>query len=106
MDGDQSNQTDNSNTDLQDATDPQATMHNDLSNIKRRAIEALTPLLSNIQNTSPERKFDICLSAIRFTGNKGLAEPALEAALKIEEADAKAEALVELINEIDYLGQS
>jgi len=78
----------------------------DLTEVKRRALEALTPLLTQMQDISPERKFDICLSAMRFTDNKDLAESALEAALKIDESGTKAEALVELVNEIDYLSQA
>lgn len=77
-----------------------------LTAAKSRAMDALVPLLDNIQDIDPERKFDICINAMRYTDNKALAEPALEAALSIAEAGPKAEALVELINEIDYLLKS
>jgi hypothetical protein len=73
--------------------------------VKKRALQALAPLLGSL-NTNPERKFEICMSALRFTDDKNLAEIALEAALSIEDNGPKAEALVELINEIDYLQKS
>ena len=79
--------------------DPQAV---DTSAVKRQALAALAPLLGSLQ-TNPERKFEICMSALRFTDDANLAAVALEAALAIEDNGPKAEALVELINEIDYL---
>lgn len=85
-----------------DATAP-AAANSDLGSVKQKAMAALVPLLDSIQDLSPERKFDICLSAIRLTDNRDLAATALDAALAIQEDGTKAEALVELINEIDYL---
>lgn len=79
---------------------------NKLEDVKARAMKALTPLLSEIKDMDPERKFDICISAMRYTDDKELANAALEAALAIEETGTKAEALVELINEINYLQQA
>jgi hypothetical protein len=73
-----------------------------LDGVKKRALESLTPLLGSL-DTDPERKFDICINAMRLTDNKGLADTALSAALAIEEKGTKAEALVELVNEINYL---
>jgi hypothetical protein len=78
---------------------------NALKHVQSRALEALTPLLEGL-DVNPERKFDICINAMRLTGNKDLAEPTLEAALAIEEKGIKAESLVELINEINYLQQA
>ena len=82
-----------------DATD-------ELDAAKREALLALAPLLSNLPDISPERKFEICINAIRFTDDKDLVKPALEAAQSIKESGAKAEALVELVNEINYLKQA
>ncbi len=77
-----------------------------LSKVKSKAMDALVPLLDNIQDIDPERKFDICINAMRYTDNKALAEPALDAALAIADPGPKAEALVELINEVVYLLKS
>jgi hypothetical protein len=85
---------------------PQSSAANpQLDDVKRRALDALTPLLGNL-DMDAERKFDICMNAIRFTDNKDLADVALQAALAIPEEGAKAEALVELVNEINYLQQA
>jgi hypothetical protein len=87
--------------------DQKSHQHEDkLEEVKRRAMHTLTPLIADIQDMDPERKFDICLSAMRYTDNKDLADAALEAALAIDETGTKAEALVELINEINYLQQA
>ena len=77
-----------------------------LEDVKARAMQALTPLLGDIKDMDPERKFDICINAMRYTDDKDLANAALEAALAISETGTKAEALVELINEINYLQQA
>ena len=79
--------------------------HVDLENVKQRAQSALAPLMGEVEMEA-ERKFDICMSAIRMTDNRDLVEVALEAALAIEAKGTKAEALVELINEISYLQQN
>lgn len=100
MDGDQ--QADNSAAEDSTQETPQG---NALDSVKKRALEALTPLIDGL-DLDAERKFDICMSALRFTDNKDLADVALNAALAIEEKGAKAEALVELVNEINYLQQA
>jgi poly-gamma-glutamate capsule biosynthesis protein CapA/YwtB (metallophosphatase superfamily) len=92
------------------STDPKESdnkpQNDHLEDVKRQAMHALTPLLADIKDMDPERKFDICMSAMRYTDNKELANAALEAALDINENSTKAEALVELINEINYLQQA
>ena len=101
MDEDQNYQaTDNVQDSSQTATNDE---NSNLESIKSRAIEELTPIIDSLDNMDPERKFDICLTAMRYTDNHDLAEPALKAAMAIQEKGTKAEALVELINEINYL---
>jgi hypothetical protein len=73
-----------------------------LEDAKRQAMEALTPLLAELE-VGPERKFALSMSAIRLTNNKDLVQGALQAALAIPENGPKAEALLELVTEIDYL---
>lgn len=92
----------NEQHELVDTENKSASKQN-LDEVKQKALAALVPVISNLSSVGPERKFDICLTAMRFTDNSELAGTALEAALSIEEAGTKAEALVELINEIDYL---
>lgn len=97
----------------QQTTDNSQTLHGEvadsvkddaLDDVKKRALEALVPIIADL-DVSPEQKFDICITAMRFTDNKQLANTALEAALAIEDNGPKAEALVELVNEINYLQQ-
>jgi hypothetical protein len=92
--------------DDQNSDQPKDQRNNNLEEVKRRAMHELTPLIADVQGMDPERKFEISLSAMRYTDNKDLANVALEAALAIAEKGAKAEALVELINEINYLQQA
>jgi hypothetical protein len=73
-----------------------------LEKVKKRALTALVPLISSM-DVDPQRKFDICMNAVRFSNNKELVTVALDAALAIEEKGAKAEALVDILNEINYL---
>jgi hypothetical protein len=96
---------DDENTDSNGSENPTA-QNDQLEDVKKRAMHALTPLIADIKDMDPERKFDICLSAMRYTDNKELANVALNAALEISEDETKAEALVELINEINYLQQA
>lgn len=77
-----------------------------LDEVKRRALEALAPTLSSLEDMDPERKYSLCINALRATDNESLAEPALEAALQIADQSTKAEALIEIITEVNYLQQA
>jgi tellurite resistance protein len=74
----------------------------DLDAVKKQAVEALAPLIKNLHNVEPARKFEITMNVMRLTNNRELAQSALDAALAIQEEDTKTEALVELIAEIDF----
>ncbi|MEO8911895.1 MAG: hypothetical protein ABI303_02835 [Candidatus Saccharimonas sp.] len=102
-DSTQTNQgsTEATDTNLSDIKQPNGVKP--LDQVKKEALQALTPIVDEIKDMDPERKFEICISAIRSTDNKDLAEAALKAALGIEDSTSKAEALVELITEINYL---
>lgn len=84
------------------AAAPETDQH--LTEAKKRALAALVPLMGDLE-VDPEQKFNMCMNAIRSTDNKELVPAALDAALAIEDKRAKAEALVELVNEINYLQQ-
>ncbi len=74
----------------------------DLITIKRDALTALRPLVGKL-DLSPEDKFDTYLLLIRSTDDKTLVQPAYEAAQKIADETRKAQALIEIVKEIDYL---
>jgi hypothetical protein len=75
---------------------------NDLEGIKKDAIVELRPLVDKL-NLPPEEKFDTYLLLLRSTDDKTLIEPAHEAAKMIEDEARRAQALLDIIKEIDFL---
>lgn len=73
-----------------------------LDSVKKEAISELRPLVSKL-DVSPEEKFDTYLLLIRSTDDKSLIAPAHEAAKAIEDEARRADALLNIIKEIDYL---
>ena len=74
----------------------------DLSNIKSDALNELRPLIGRV-DLPAEEKFDTYLMLIRSTDDASLIEPAHAAAQNIADEKRKAEALLDIIKEIDYL---
>ena len=74
----------------------------DLENVKMEAINELRPLIDKL-NLPPEEKFDTYLLLIRCTDDKTLVPPAHDVAKLIEDESRKAQALLDIIKEIDYL---
>lgn len=86
---------------------PEAPMHSSdepLENIKKDALSELRPLVDKL-NVPPEEKFDALLLLIRSTDDTELVAPAHEAAKSITDSTRRAEALLEIIKEIDYLSR-
>lgn len=75
---------------------------NNLEGIKKEALVELRPILDRLE-LSPEEKFDICLLLLRSTDDKTLIAPAHDAAKKITDEAKRAQALLDVIKEIDYL---
>jgi len=73
-----------------------------LASIKKDVLVELRPLVDKL-NVSPEEKFDTLLLLIRSTDDSSLIEPAHEAAKGITDETRRAEALLEIVKEIDYL---
>lgn len=76
-----------------------------LDNIKQQALGELRPLVDKL-NVSPEEKFDTYLLLLRSTDDKALIAPAHEAAKSIADEAKRAQALLDIIKEIDFLSQS
>jgi hypothetical protein len=74
----------------------------DLDTIKKDALSELRPLVDKL-NVSPEEKFDTYLLLIRSTDDQSLIAPAHEAARSITDEARRAQALLDIIKEIDYL---
>ena len=74
----------------------------ELDNVKQEAITELRPLVDKL-SLAPEEKFDTYLLLIRSTDDKSLIAPAHEAAKEIADETRRAQALLDIIKEIDYL---
>lgn len=84
------------------ATDYVATPSSDLDSIKKDALMELRPLVDRL-NLAPEEKFDTYLLLIRSTDDRALIGPAHIAAQAITDETRRAQALLDVIKEIDYL---
>lgn len=80
----------------------QTTGDSGLDSIKKVALSELRPLVGKL-DLPPEDKFDTYLLLIRSTDDKELIAPAHEAAQNIPDETKRAQALLEIIKEIDFL---
>ncbi|MDQ5932289.1 MAG: hypothetical protein QG649_374 [Patescibacteria group bacterium] len=79
-----------------------STGSDDLSTVKQEALTELRPLVDKL-NIPAEEKFDTYLLLLRSTDDKSLIEPAHETAKLIEDESRRAQALLDIIKEIDFL---
>ena len=86
------------------APTPATTPSDDLEGIKKTALVELRPLIDKVELT-PEEKFDTYLMLIRSTDDSSLIGPAHAAAQSISDEKRRAEALLDIIKEIDYLSR-
>ena len=77
----------------------------DLESIKKDALEQLRPLIGKV-DLPAEEKFDTYLMLIRSTDDASLIAPAHAAAQAITDEKRRAEALLDVIKEIDYLSRN
>lgn len=82
-------------------TTPVAPSHQELETIKKEALEELKPLVDKL-DLPPEEKFDILLLIIRSTDDEELVGKAHDTATQIEDETRKAQALLDIIKEVDY----
>ena len=83
---------------------PLSSITNDLIDIKQKALSQLSPLISHLDQ-SPEEKFRTTMMMIQASDNQNLINTAYEAALQIADEKSKAQALLDIINEINYFTQ-
>jgi len=81
---------------------PSAGGSSDLESIKQNALTELRPLVDKLE-LAPEEKFDTYLLLLRSTDDKDLIAPAYAAAQAITDESRRAQALLDVIKEIDYL---
>jgi len=77
----------------------------DLDDIKKDALGELRPLIDKV-DLPTEEKFDTYLMLIRSTDDSSLIGPAHAAAQGISDEKRRAEALLDIIKEIDYLSHN
>lgn len=76
----------------------------DLMSIKQDALQNLSPLLSQLDQT-PEEKFRTTMMLIQASDNQSLIQSAYAAAKEIEDEKVRAQALLDIVNEINYFTQ-
>jgi hypothetical protein len=77
---------------------------NDLMSIKKNALQDLTPLLSQLEQT-PEEKFRTTMMLIQASDDQSLVQSAYDAAKDITDEKVRAQALLDIVNEINYFTQ-
>ena len=82
--------------------DPVVVGGGNLADVKQAALSELRPLIGKL-DVGPEEKFNTYLLLIRSTDDQSLIAPAHEAAQGITDEAKKAQALLDIIKEIDYL---
>ena len=83
------------------ADDP---LNPELIDIRHRALDELAPLLDEL-DLPPEDKFRTIMMIIQNSDDERLVKAAYEAAHAIEDEKARAQALLDIINEVNYFTQ-
>lgn len=78
--------------------------NNELLRIKQEAIQSLAPMVGHLDQ-KPEDEFRTTMMMIQTTDNAQLVPIAYAAAQKITDEKTKAQALLDIINEINYFTQ-
>ncbi len=85
----------------QDSITPPVEVHGELNDIKTKALEQLSPLVHKLDQ-SPEDRYKTLMMLIQASDNQDLLKEAYEAANQISDEQLKAEALLGVVNEINY----
>lgn len=72
-----------------------------LQRLKNRALDALLPVVEKTDQPA-ERKFEILMTAARSSGDPALLAKTLDAAQNISSDNQKADAILDVLNEINY----
>lgn len=102
------NKDEHEDTDKKDGTsevaDITSTPHADLLVLKQQALNDLGPLVNQLEQTAEER-FRTTMMMIQSTDNQDLIKEAYAAAQEIENEKVRAQALLDVVNEINYFTQ-
>ncbi len=88
-------------TPLQDNSSANGT---DLLSIKQDALQQLSPLVAHLEQ-SPEEKFKTTMMMIQASDDQSLIKQAYDTAKQITNEKARAQALLDVVNEINYFTQ-
>ncbi|HET9174133.1 MAG TPA: hypothetical protein VFN56_02515 [Candidatus Saccharimonadales bacterium] len=88
-------------TPANDSTNASSTDTNTLLDIKQQALQQLSPLVGHLEQ-SPEEKFRTTMMMIQASDDQSLIKTAYEAAQAISDEKTKAQALLDIVNEINY----
>lgn len=78
--------------------------NDELLDIKQQALQHLSPLVTHLDQT-PEEKFRTTMMMIQASDDQSLIKSAFEAAQSITDDKVRAQALLDVINEINYFNQ-
>jgi len=73
-----------------------------LASVKNKALDELRPLVHKLELPA-EKRYDLLMEMIQATDDKTLLDSAYSAATSISDDDLRAQALMEIVNEIEYL---
>jgi hypothetical protein len=79
--------------------------NHDLIDIKQEALGKLSPLIGHLDQT-PDEKFRTLMMMIQASDDQSLVKQAYETALDITDEKARAQALLDIVNEINYFTQN
>lgn len=82
-------------------TTPALSSNDDLANIKRQALQELSPLIEHLDQNADE-KFKTTMMMIQASDDKNLIPQAFKAAKEIPDEKKRAQALLDIVNEINY----
>lgn len=85
-------------------TVPAHTALDDLVDIKQKALQQLSPLVGHLEQT-PEEKFRTTMMMIQASDDQSLLKVAYDAASQISDEKMRAQALLDVVNEINYFTQ-
>ncbi len=77
---------------------------NNLLDIKQQVLQQLSPLVGHLDQ-SPEEKFRTTMMMIQASDNQDLIQTAYDIAGQISDEKARAQALLDIVNEINYFTQ-
>lgn len=90
------------NAHVEDAPKTATELSPELDGVKKSALEQLRPLIDKL-DLEPADKFDKYLMMLRASDDPALIKPAFDAAQGITGEKQKAQALLDIINEINYI---